>query len=769
MRSNSLLAVALVLTTLLLTACGGGDDSTTPPPPAPQTGTVTGTVISAMTGTAIAGATVRSGATTVISAADGSYTLTAGVSERAIISITAAGFAETFQVARLATGRIASLEVQLLPVGVTQSVTIAAGGTVTVPDSSAQVTFPPGGLIPVTGGTPAATVNVSLTPINPAIDSRVMPGDYTTVPTGSAAPVSIESFGALLVDIRDDSGTRYNLAAGQVSTVRIPLGTLSASPPRAIPLFYFNETTGFWVEEGSATLAGAAPNQYYEGTVTHFSFWNADRVMDTVFVTGCVRDAANQPVANVVVRSDGVDYSGSASTVTAVDGGFRVAVRRGGLATLSVPFNRNGDPLATATNIGPLTTDFTLPACLVTVPAPLAIRTWALPAITVGAAYTAGLVATSGTGPYSWSVTSGTLPPGMTLTSATGQISGTPTAGGAFPVEIQVQDSATPSQSASLSLRIFGFEIITQSLPAGIVGAAYNASLDAANGTRPYSWDVISGFLPTGLTLASATGQISGTPTAAGTFPVTVRAVDNSTLLQMARASFNITVSRLGITTQSLPAGMVGAAYNASLIATNGTGPYSWSVTSGTLPAGLTLASTGQISGTPTAAGTFAVTIQAQDSSTLLQSASASFNIIVALSAGSGTLTVANAPASVGGSFVARLTSSVVQGCCTAFLKWQETSITVATIVGGIESLDLRFVFDHPTPGQGRVGEVTFTAGDQSWWGCMDDSDAFSSCDGIMLNRTAGTVTFTNQELRAGDRGATPPIILNGTLNFPPF
>ena len=602
-KSNSFLAVVLLLATMLLTACFH-DDGNDSPPPAPQTGTVSGLVISSATGSAISGATVRAGATTTTSAADGSYTLAAGVSERVVIHAEAAGFAETFQVTRVAIGQTAFVGVQLLPVGVTIPVNAATGGTVTVPNSSAQVTLPAGGLVSATGGAPVTTVNVAVTPINPAIDTGLMPGDYTAVSAGGGSPVSIESFGALLVDIRDDNGTRYNLAAGQISTIRIPLGTLSASPPPTIPLFYFNETTGLWVEEGTATLAGTAPNQYYEGTVTHFSFWNADQVMDTVFVTGCVRDAVNQPVANVVVSSDGNDYSGSASTVTAADGSFRVAVRRGGLATLDVLSDRNGNLLDTTVNVGPLTADFTLPSCLVTKLAPFGITTW--------------------------------------------------------------------------------------SLPAGIVGTAYNASLTAFNGTRPYSsWSVSTGTLPTGLTLARATGQISGTPTAAGAFTVTIQAQDSSTSPQLATETFNITI--------------------------------------------------------------FPVSSGGGES-------------------GGGTLTVANAPVSVGGSFVAdtQYTSISVQGNTASILWWEIGSFTS-------DHVELLWLTVDLTTGQGTFFSAFAyadggTAG--AGWACGDALGGTSgsvACGGVTLNRSAGTVSFANQELRVYDESSTPPITLNGTLNFTPF
>ncbi len=228
------------------------------------------------------------------------------------------------------------------------------------------------------------------------------------------------------------------------------------------------------------------------------------------------------------------------------------------------------------------------------------------------------------------------MPTGLTLDSATGQISGIPTTAGFFSGTIQVQDSSTPVQTASVSFFIIvtappQFGIATPSLPTGIIGTAYNASLIASNGTQPYVWSVTAGALPTGLTL-NATGQISGIPTTAGTFTVTIQVQDSATPIQSASRSFNMTVTvppPFAITTLSLPAGIVGTAYNASLAASNGTLPYVWSVTVGFLPSGLTLNTSGQISGIPTAAGTFAITIQAQDSATPTQSASKDFSITI--------------------------------------------------------------------------------------------------------------------------------------------
>ncbi|MDX1253303.1 MAG: putative Ig domain-containing protein [Gammaproteobacteria bacterium] len=85
--------------------------------------------------------------------------------------------------------------------------------------------------------------------------------------------------------------------------------------------------------------------------------------------------------------------------------------------------------------------------------------------------------------------------------------------------------------------------IITPSLPAGIVGTAYTASLTTSGGTPPYAWSITSGALPTGLTLNSTTGQVSGTPTAAGAFTGTIQAQDSSTPMQSASAPFNISIT----------------------------------------------------------------------------------------------------------------------------------------------------------------------------------------------------------------------------------
>lgn len=153
----------------------------------------------------------------------------------------------------------------------------------------------------------------------------------------------------------------------------------------------------------------------------------------------------------------------------------------------------------------------------------------------------------------------------------------------------------------------------TAALPSGTSTVGYSSTVAAAGGTAPYTWSVSSGALPTGLVLNPATGVISGTPTATGSFPFTVMVSDSGSA--SASKALSITVgSPVSITTASLAGGAASVAYSQTLGASGGTTPYVWSMASGTLNAGLTLnANTGEIRGTPTTAGTSSFTVRVTD------------------------------------------------------------------------------------------------------------------------------------------------------------
>lgn len=158
---------------------------------------------------------------------------------------------------------------------------------------------------------------------------------------------------------------------------------------------------------------------------------------------------------------------------------------------------------------------------------PVTITTPSLPEGSEGQSYAAQLAASGGLPPYTWSITSGSLPPGLTL-AGTGAISGTPTTSGLFSFTVQAEDSSNNTGSAPLSIAVGDgrLMITTTQLPGGTQSVPYRATLGAIGGVPPYTWSVSSGTLPSGLTLNSSSGVISGTPQSGGPSNFTVEVTD---------------------------------------------------------------------------------------------------------------------------------------------------------------------------------------------------------------------------------------------------
>ena len=279
-------------------------------------------------------------------------------------------------------------------------------------------------------------------------------------------------------------------------------------------------------------------------------------------------------------------------------------------------------------------------------PSPLTITTTSLADGTQNVAYSASLAATGGTPGYTWSLAGGSLPSGVGL-SAAGAVSGTPTANGSFSFTAQVADSLGATTSKGFTLLIkpapVTLTITTSSLADGTQGVAYSASLGAAGGTPEYTWSLAGGSLPSGVGLSSS-GTIGGTPTANGSFSFTAQVADS--LGATTSKGFTLLIKpapvTLTITTSSLPDGTQGVNYSTSLAATGGTPGYIWSLTGGSLPAGVGLSSSGIISGPPTANGSFGFTAQVADS--LGATTSKDFTLLIKPATGALTITTTSLP-----------------------------------------------------------------------------------------------------------------------------
>jgi hypothetical protein len=246
-----------------------------------------------------------------------------------------------------------------------------------------------------------------------------------------------------------------------------------------------------------------------------------------------------------------------------------------------------------------------------------------------GQTFTATVTGATSTG-VTWSI----APETGTISSA-GLYTSPSTIASTSSVTVKATSTADQTKSGTALVTLIPpLQITTASLPGGIAGTAYNASLAATGGVAPYTWSGGSG-LPAGLSL-SAAGAISGTPTTAGSYNVTVKVTDAAAYQATAVVALVIAAAGcqscggLGITTASVPAGIVGSAYSATLAASGGASPYTWSISAGQLPPGLSLASaTGVISGAPSSAASYSFTAMVTDSASPHNTASQTYTLTI--------------------------------------------------------------------------------------------------------------------------------------------
>jgi uncharacterized repeat protein (TIGR01451 family) len=249
----------------------------------------------------------------------------------------------------------------------------------------------------------------------------------------------------------------------------------------------------------------------------------------------------------------------------------------------------------------------------------VAVEPPTLPTAAVNVPYGIKLTGTNGAPPFVFSIVSGSLPTGMTF-AATGTLTGTPTQSGTFPIVVEVTDahSCTGTNGYNFQVACPPLSILPNFLPFSSAGDFYFQDLVVTGAVSLFPYSGTAGQIPNGLTVSSSmsnTGLISGVTTTVGDFFFTITAVDSNGCSASQNYNIDVTCPFVEWTPDPLPNAAVGANYYQVVIASGAAFPATYTVISGTLPPGLTLATDGVLSGIPTSVGTYTFTISETDSS----------------------------------------------------------------------------------------------------------------------------------------------------------
>ena len=390
-------------------------------------------------------------------------------------------------------------------------------------------------------------------------------------------------------------------------------------------------------------------------------------------------------------------------------------------------------------------------------PAPLTLTTGPLANTIVNTPISVQFAGTGGIPPYTF-VEFGALPPGVTITSA-GLLSGTPAKTGTYPFVVFLDDStgAWASKNYSLNIALPGLLITTPSpLPAGQINVPYTTQLAATGGVgAPYTWSATG--LPAGLTIANNSGLIAGIPRASGTFTVAVTVGDLSAAAATQNYTLLIASANLVFSGATLANGSVGIPYTSVVSVMGGIGPYSY--TAAGLPPGLSLSSTGTLSGTPATAGAYTISVTATDTSGATVSGSYKVTIAPQL-----TVTPSSIPNAILGTAISPVQLTAAGG--TPPYQWQSANLPPGLSLGLNGTLS-------GTPSAG--GTFPFTvyvvdsngvlASGMEQLTVAPPSTAAGSITGLPSSASADTQQFLNVSLAA----AYPSTVTaNLTLTFTP-
>ncbi len=349
------------------------------------------------------------------------------------------------------------------------------------------------------------------------------------------------------------------------------------------------------------------------------------------------------------------------------------------------------------------------------------------------------LTATGGSGaPYTWTDPTGSLPPGLSITTVTnqGRVSGTPTTAGSYPVQLMVRDSSTPAHTATVTFTWAVYATLVVSTPpaqVSTVGTPISPlPIVVTGGSGSFLWTG-GGTLPAGLTLTG--GTVTGTPPVLGTTTVGLSVTDTVTGITRSVSFVWSVVPPVVVSGGTSQLGMVGTAITAvTLTATGGSGaPYTWSDPTGSLPPGLgiaTVSSQGRVTGTPTAAGSYPVQLQVTDAKGGTATTSFTWTVYPAMvvsnpgalantvgvaitalpitvSGGSGTHTIASSGLPAG---LTMTPSGVITGSPTTTGTSTVTVTVTDTVTGLVKTVGFTWTV-HPRPTVTSPGNLVTSTG----------------------------------------------------------
>jgi hypothetical protein len=315
---------------------GGQDPEPPEPPETPvdvvmQNTTLSGTVYDTE-GNPLSGVRVTTGSLDATTGADGRFTFDrAGtVNSRAVIKFRKDGYFTLTRSGVKADEMTVNAVLRRKGNGNSSSrASFSAGEAKTLSAGGMQAEIPASALVRADGSDYSGNVNADmlyLDPNDPDFDAAMPGGDLAGIRTNNSE-AQLLSYGMAEISLADDAGNPLQLKDGTGSQLTFPIPEgMENNPPSAIPLWYFDEQRGVWIEEGVATLQG----NVYKGTVSHFSWHNLDVPADRVTVKGKVTDCENNPVSYVKVTVD------QTAAVTDSKGGYSVFVPSNTPVTVTV-------------------------------------------------------------------------------------------------------------------------------------------------------------------------------------------------------------------------------------------------------------------------------------------------------------------------------------------------------------------------------------------------------------------------------------------------